>query len=265
MSAKVTGWVLEHSPTVGSSRLVLLVLADRADHEGRNAYPSVSSIAQYARCGRSTVHRALRELEESGHIVREGVSSIRTVTYRVVMEPRSSPVDGPGSGPSTVPDRDPQTVPDRDGPKSGRSHLVPVEGPKSGPKPTTEPSIDSLRSSSVDLVFGEWMRATGRDTARTKLTADRRRRIVKALDSHGEEMCLAAVRNIGTDRWAAGLNDRGRPFNDIEHALGTAERIERWAAGPSRPAAAGRRGQPMADSVSRGAEVLRRAMNGGSQ
>lgn len=266
MSAKVTGWVLEHSPTVGSARLVLLVLADRADHEGRNAYPSVGSIALYARCGRSTVHRALRELEEAGHIVREGLSSIRTVTYRVVMERPSTPVDeGPGSGPSTVPDQDPQRVPDRDGPRSGRSQIVPVEGPNLGPKPSEEPSIDSLRSSSVDLVFGEWVKATGRDPARTKLTADRRRRIVKALDSHGEEMCLAAVRNIGADPWAGGQNDRGRPFNDIDHALGNAERIERWAAGVSRPQTVGRRGQPMADSVSRGDEVLRRMMEGGSK
>lgn len=87
----------------------------------------------------------------------------------------------------------------------------------------------------VDLVFREWVTETGRDTARTKLTADRRRRIQKALASHGLEVCLAAVRNIGADSWAAGENDRGRPFNDIEHALGTTKRIEEWA---SRQAAA---------------------------
>lgn len=264
MSAKVTGWVLEHSPTVGSARLVLLVLADRADHEGRNAYPSVGSIAQYAHCGRSTVHRALRELEEAGHVVREGVSSIRTVTYRVVMDAQDRAVEGPDLRPSTVSDQDPQGVPNRDGPDPGRSQIVPVGGPDLGPKPSEEPSIASLRSASVDLVFGEWITATGRDAVRTKLTAGRRRRIVKAIESHGEEMCLAAVRNIGADPWAAGQNDRGRPFNDIEHALGTAERIERWAAGPSRPATVGRRGQAMADSVSRGDEVLRRMMEGGS-
>lgn len=50
----------------------------------------------------------------------------------------------------------------------------------------------------------------------------------QALKSHGLADCLAAVRNIGADPWAGGANDRGKPFNGIEHALGSAERIERW-------------------------------------
>lgn len=259
MSAKVTGWVLENSPVVGAARLVLLVLADRADHEGRNAYPSVGSIAEYARCGRSTVHRALRDLEADGHIIREGVSASQTICYRVVMAPEGCP----NPGPLGVQDQDPGgsqigTVPNRD-----PSHLVPERGPKSGPKPTAEPSIDDSLRSSVELVFDTWMKSTGRDPNRTKLTPDRRRRIKIALASHGEDMCLAAVRNIAADSWAAGHNDRGRAFNDIKHALGTAERIERWAAGPPSGKRSGRNGQPMATSVTRGAEVLRRAMEGG--
>jgi hypothetical protein len=96
----------------------------------------------------------------------------------------------------------------------------------------------------VEVVFESWVTATGRDKARTKLTADRRRRIVKALASHGVDDCLAAVRNIGADPWASGENDRGRPFNDIEHALGSTKRIEDWRDRTPGTAAAGRRESP---------------------
>lgn len=94
-----------------------------------------------------------------------------------------------------------------------------------------------LRSEQVTLVFDAWVKATERDAARTKLTADRRRRIVKALASHGLDDCLAAVTNIGLDEWARGANDRGRRFDDIEHALGTAARLERWRDQTPRPSA----------------------------
>lgn len=88
---------------------------------------------------------------------------------------------------------------------------------------------DSLSNDrEVDLVFDTWVSSTRRNRARAKLTDDRRRRIEKALASHGLQDCLAAVRNIGADSWAAGENDRGRPFNDIEHALGSTKRIEEW-------------------------------------
>lgn len=78
----------------------------------------------------------------------------------------------------------------------------------------------------VEQVWESWLAATGR--SRSVLDAKRKRIIDAALKSHGLDDCLAAVRNIGADPWAGGANDRGKPFNGIEHALGSAERIERW-------------------------------------
>lgn len=107
------------------------------------------------------------------------------------------------------------------------------------------------------LIFSAWVEATGRDPGKTKLTADRRRRIELAIRSHGSEDCLAAVRNIGKDGWARGDNDRGRRFDDIEHALGKAERIERWRDWtPSVP------GRPVSDVVARGDALIRQAVRG---
>lgn len=101
-----------------------------------------------------------------------------------------------------------------------------------------------LQNEQVRQVFEAWVAATERDAARTKLTEDRRRRIVKALKSHGLDDCLAAVRHIGadkhSDRCARNGYGRGQRFDDIEHALGDAERIERWRDATSAAATVGR-------------------------
>ncbi len=64
-------WVLNHSPTKGTEKIVLLGLANHADADGNNAYPSVARLATYANVTERAVQMALRELEKSGHIVRQ--------------------------------------------------------------------------------------------------------------------------------------------------------------------------------------------------
>lgn len=118
VSGKVTGWVLEHSPATGAARMVLVVLADHANSDGSNAWPSVQRIAREARCSTSTVHRVLRELEADGYVTREGITHRGCVHYRVVMTP---PILG--------------------GVRSSEgSDPVPATPPRIGPEPTTEPS-----------------------------------------------------------------------------------------------------------------------------
>lgn len=92
-------------------------------------------------------------------------------------------------------------------------------------------SLPRAASGDEQTIFEEWVKVTSRDPARTKLTPERRRTIAKAvkLASGGTAECLDAVRGLGASRWAAGENDRARPFNDIKHALGNIERIEEWA------------------------------------
>lgn len=98
----------------------------------------------------------------------------------------------------------------------------------------TTTTIETAPQSLVDVpdqtqeIFDEWVTATGRPAGRTKLTPDRRRLIDKAKRSHGFDDCILAVRHIGADAWARGENDRGQRYDDIKHALGNAEKLERW-------------------------------------
>lgn len=64
-------WALYEAPIADPAELgVLLVLADHADDDGRNAWPGHAKLAQGARISLSTVKRRLRQLELDGYITR---------------------------------------------------------------------------------------------------------------------------------------------------------------------------------------------------
>lgn len=75
--------MLKHSPATRGSRLVLIVLADHAGHDGSNAYPSVETIAHQARLSERAARYALRDLENCGHITCTGFGPAGTRCYRV--------------------------------------------------------------------------------------------------------------------------------------------------------------------------------------
>jgi hypothetical protein len=61
-------WELDLSP---GEKLVLLALADQANDEGRQCWPSVATIAHRSGQGERTVRRAFAELEKKGHLTRD--------------------------------------------------------------------------------------------------------------------------------------------------------------------------------------------------
>ncbi len=82
MSVKTMGRVWELN-LPHSHMLVLLALADHADHEGANIYPSVGLVAW--KCGYSErqVQRIMSELVESGVLVKVSTKPGKKVTYRI--------------------------------------------------------------------------------------------------------------------------------------------------------------------------------------
>jgi hypothetical protein len=69
MSVHVTAAVWHHSATDGRTRLVLLALADCANHDAQ-AWPSVGTLAHMAHVDRRTVQRALAEAVALGELER---------------------------------------------------------------------------------------------------------------------------------------------------------------------------------------------------
>ena len=72
MSVAAVDWALRRAPVGAdaSARLVLVYLADRADDEGRDAFPSIATLVEQSHLSRSTIKRILRRLEEQGLISR---------------------------------------------------------------------------------------------------------------------------------------------------------------------------------------------------
>lgn len=69
MSIKCQSWVYEHSESTGNDRLILLAIADEANDDGTNAYPSVDLIAHKARVNKRTTLRCIERLEEAGELI----------------------------------------------------------------------------------------------------------------------------------------------------------------------------------------------------
>lgn len=91
MSVKVSAWVWEHSKTGGGDRLLLLAIADCADDDGDNAWPSVATLAHKTQTADRTVQRGIERLEAAGCLqVTRGAGRGGTHRYRVLMTPEAA-------------------------------------------------------------------------------------------------------------------------------------------------------------------------------
>lgn len=86
MSVKVISMVWEHSEQKEGTLVILLALADCAQDDGRNAFPSVETLARKARMSERNARYCLRRLEESGEIERIGKHGPGTTIYRICIE-----------------------------------------------------------------------------------------------------------------------------------------------------------------------------------
>lgn len=105
MSVKISSQVWEWSNAEGSSRLVLLALADFCDDDGF-CFPGIARVAKKCRINERTVQRCIKELEECGELVVDRQQGAKTAfghtnRFRVTLRNRvtnSHPTDGGSVG-----------------------------------------------------------------------------------------------------------------------------------------------------------------------
>jgi DNA-binding transcriptional regulator PaaX len=68
MSVAAMNWVLENSEATLGARLVMIAIADAANQEGKNAWPSIARIARHSRLSPRRVKVLLHRLEASGEL-----------------------------------------------------------------------------------------------------------------------------------------------------------------------------------------------------
>ena len=80
MSIHVQSYVWKNSAQKGSSLLLLLYLADCANEDGNNIYPSVKSMAKMTRMSERNCQYVLRQLVECGEVIKHDSSGPRGTT-----------------------------------------------------------------------------------------------------------------------------------------------------------------------------------------
>lgn len=192
--------------------LVLLAMADHADHEGEGVRPSVALIAHKTGFGRSTVLKHQATLRERGilQVVEVRQAEGKPNLYRIVLDdaPRKAP--RPRSGPPPRPESGPPP-----------SEIRTTPRPESGPQESSvessrkQPSRAQAREAAdpddgeggVREVWEDFREHTGR--LRSRLDSRRITKIKARLkDGYTVDQLRLAVRGAYADPFMRGENDR---------------------------------------------------------
>jgi hypothetical protein len=103
MSGKATGWAWDQD-LPQNLKFVLLAYADKADHEGKDIFPSVALISKMTGLDRRTVQRATKQLVGDELLIPDGLGPKATNRYRLPMDgggvlpPRGAAQEAQGGG-----------------------------------------------------------------------------------------------------------------------------------------------------------------------
>lgn len=85
MSVQASSWVIEHSKSKGSARLVLLMIANHAHADGTNAFPSVTTLAKECLMSDRQITRIIQALEASGELQIDRSAGRRSHRYSLLL------------------------------------------------------------------------------------------------------------------------------------------------------------------------------------
>jgi hypothetical protein len=130
----------------GTSKLVLLRLADFANDDGGSIFPTVKRVAEDCGISARTTQETLRRLESAGVLVmvREADAGAR--------KPREYRIDVPTLASLSAPETPDEGCEICTGAKSALVQKTTMRGAKSAPKPTIEPTKDPAAASAPEAV-----------------------------------------------------------------------------------------------------------------
>lgn len=220
MSIQAVAWVLEHSKSKGTARLVLIALANRVGREDGECWPSMRTIASDAGVSSpSTVKEAVEKLELLGElvIIQKG-DARRSGKYRLPFAVTNAS-SGQRSG-----DEHPSARPSNGAFGSEGTHRS-AQTEQNRNEPSTQET--PVASGDVDAVFEAYTESTKR-TGRYVLSPERRRLIEKWLRLYPAADLVDACWGITMSPHHRGENERGTVYNDLELILRSAGNIEKF-------------------------------------
>lgn len=236
MSYQAVAWALDEAPVTDITRtLVLVALAEKADERGREARPSIETIARRARVGLRAAGGHLRALRDDGIIVaREKRGPGGVVVYDLAM-------DGAPARPAS-PDRHGDAGADRHGDAGHSGMGMPINHPVSPGEPpgTTHPRRSATAAdldARGDAITKAWWESF---TPRPSGSFVGFRKIIRSLLNAGwdDDAVLAAARSCGTTfhraaiesalRRGAGRSAHGVGYRNTADVGGGAVTVDEW-------------------------------------
>jgi hypothetical protein len=192
--------VLDHSDATGPARMALIILAESANADGTNAYPSIDTIAHRMRRSERAAQYALRRLEADGEIAATGKSRRGTVVYMILCA-RGVQVSAPPKSSARAPDANLH-------PGDASSCTTPGAGSSTrgvqaaAPEPPFTPPSEPPKKREVVFLFPEEERAaetlaTARATLRETKNPKRLALLERNVDVEALEDDLACELEVG--------------------------------------------------------------------
>jgi len=141
VSVKVMAWVWEHSHSRLSARLVLLAIADHANGDGIDAFPSNPQLMMKTGLSERAVRCAVAELVDLGELhVSVGGGRGNPNRYRVLMPDRSAEAPAAQSNPADIAPYVDGNPADKTPYSVNPAELTPYSTQETGQNPSTNPA-----------------------------------------------------------------------------------------------------------------------------
>ncbi len=198
MSVQAIAWVLQHSVSKGTSRCVLLSIANHVDPDG-TGWVHISRVLSEANCSVDSYRRAVQEAEDTGELIRQSHAG----------------------GGARLHDRH----------RPNLYTFPALAGEPVAKVNTNKTKVMEQTPQVVTDLFNEWLTVCGKDPARTRLTVQRKRRIIDRLrEGYSPEEISEAIHGVLLSEFHMGANDRRTVYNDLTTILRDGAQVERFGA-----------------------------------
>jgi hypothetical protein len=237
VSVQAIAWVLDHSESTNTARCVLVSIANHMGGDG-SGWVYVDRVCKEANCSLKSYHRAVQWAIDNGELERTSYSGGYERTH-VRHRPNlfSFPALSEGrpqiAGGCTGQNGEEGTGQSDYHPPSQSDHHNSKAVSKAVSKAITN------TSGFHQEVFDAWCAATGRDAGRTKLTADRVKKMDQRIaEGYSVEELVEAVQGVALSAFHMGENDKQQRYDDLTTVLRSGSQVEKFRdlfrAGPLR-------------------------------
>lgn len=234
------------TPLPASQKLVLIVMCDYANDDGLSCHPSVAQVAVKSSLSDRQCKRVLKQLQDDGYLSvignPNGGKPGTTRHYRISIERLSTgdaddtrtsvTHDTPTGDTGDTGDKLTRVTPEaKTGDTGDMGGVTPraETGDTHDTQPTIDPSVEPSENRQKEMVrqvFDHWVTVMGKQSNRTKLTDERRKKIIARLNDYPVEDLITAIDGCASSSFHMGDNPEGAMHNSLELIFRNGDKLE---------------------------------------